>query len=169
MYRNLVNEERKARKDYACDWCKANIKKGERYNYQKFIFDGDFYEWKSHLACERVAYAIWDYVDPDEGMSSDEFHDGCGDVCRAFICPDCPEWDGEYSDCKKDEPYCIDRMDSFFLTHELYCSRDGYRQVWKCRLKGGRKNDCADNSSGADQPGTGASDQHVCRNNQYRG
>ncbi len=136
MYENLVIKDRIARKKHTCDLCGKIIDKGEKYEYQKFIYDGAFYEWRSHLACSRVSSAIWDYADPDEGMSSDEFDSTCADVCGVFICPDCPEWNKEYGDCEKDLSYCIDRMDEFFKTHELYsCQRNGYVTYWKCREK----------------------------------
>jgi len=136
MYENLVIKDRIARKKHTCDLCGKIIDKGEKYEYQKFIYDGAFYEWRSHLACSRVSSAIWDYADPDEGMSSDEFDSTCADVCGVFICPDCPEWNKEYGDCEKDLSYCIDRMDEFFKTHELYrCQRNGYVNYWKCREK----------------------------------
>ena len=136
MYENLVIKDRIARKKHTCDLCGKIIDKGEKYEYQKFIYDGAFYEWRSHLACSRVSSAIWDYADPDEGMSSDEFDSTCADVCGVFICPDCPEWNKEYGDCEKDLSYCIDRMDEFFKTNELYrCQRKGCVTYWKCREK----------------------------------
>lgn len=138
MYENLGTVVRKARKPHKCDWCGRNIEKGEQYEYQKFVFDGDIYDWKTHLACSRVASAIWDYVDPDEGMTAEEFMEGCQEVCQRFICPDCQKWNKEYEECDYDESYCIDKMDKFFQTHELYEDRSirayGYN-VWKCREK----------------------------------
>ena len=136
MYENLVIKDRIARKKHTCDLCGKIIDKGEKYEYQKFIYDGAFYEWRSHLACSRVSSAIWDYADPDEGMSSDEFDSTCADVCGVFICPDCPKWNKEFEDGDDDLSYCIDRMDEFFKTHELYrCQRKGCVTYWKCREK----------------------------------
>ena len=130
MYEELKRKTVKSRKPYTCDWCNETIEKGEMYEYQVFKFDGDFCEWRSHLACQRVVSAVWDYADPYDGMSSDDFMSTCNDVCREFICPDCPEWDKEYSECNKDEAYCIDRMDDFFRTHELYATRETYYRSW---------------------------------------
>ena len=138
MYENLGTVVRKARKPHKCDWCGKSIGKGEQYEYQKYVYDGEMYDWKAHLSCSRIATAIWDYVDPDEGMSSDEFMDGCQEVCQRFICPDCPKWNKEYEECEDDESYCIDKMDTFFQTHELYEDRSmrTYRyKMWKCREK----------------------------------
>jgi len=65
------------------------------------------------------------------------FDEGCAEVCREFICPDCENWNDEFHDCEMDESYCIDRMDEFFKTHELYPEkRDGWYRIWKCREKG---------------------------------
>lgn len=126
-----------ARKSHRCDYCGKNIEKGEEYDYQKSVCDGTFYEWRAHLACTHVASAIWDYVDPDEGMGDQEFVDGCQEVCRRFICPDCQKWNKEYGDCDEDLTYCIDRLDAFFETHELYkAGRDVCYEIWKCRERG---------------------------------
>ena len=130
---------RKARKQHICDYCEKPIEKGTLYEWSKNIFDGEFFEWRSHLACAHIASAIWDYVEPDEGMHSDEFHDGCQEVCQSFICPDCPKWDAEeYEGCTDDKSYCLDKMEQFFGTHELYIAkRDGYAHIWKVRKKDG--------------------------------
>lgn len=136
MYQDLENKEVVARKQHYCDWCDGTIKIGEKYNRQKFIYDGEIYEWHSHLACSRLASAIWDYCDPDEGMDADQFCEGCQEICKRFICPDCKEWDKEYGECEMDEPYCLDKMDTFFKTHELYKEgREAFYEIWKCRVK----------------------------------
>jgi hypothetical protein len=134
MYEHLEMKNVIARKQHKCDWCEKPINKGEEYERQKFKYDGEFCEWHAHLACSRVVSAIWNYADPDEGMSSDEFDSTCADVCSEFICPDCENWNKEYSECEKDESYCIERMDEFFKSHELYrAKKRGFYDVWKCR------------------------------------
>lgn len=136
MYETLEIKNVIARKQHKCDWCGKPISKGEEYERQKYKYDGEFCEWHAHLACSRVASAIWDYADPDEGMSSDEFDSTCADVCCEFICPDCPKWNKEYGECEDDLSYCLDRMDEFFKTHELYrWKREGYVTYWRCREK----------------------------------
>ena len=128
--------DRKARKSYRCDYCGEVIEKGEEYSYQKNIFDGTFYEWRTHLACSRVASAIWDYCDPDDGMSEQDFYDGCREVCRRFVCPDCEIWNEEFENCEMDKAYCVDKMDEFFNGHELYkAGREAYYEIWKCKEK----------------------------------
>jgi hypothetical protein len=130
----IETKTKTARKSHHCDYCGKIIEKGEEYSYQKTIFDSAFCEWRTHLACARVAAAIWDYVDPDDGMSEDEFRDGCQEIRQEFICPDCPKWNMEYGDCDDDLTYCIDKMDEVFETHELYkAGREAYCEIWKCR------------------------------------
>ena len=131
----IEHTDRKARKEYTCDYCGEKIAKGETYDYYKGKYDGSLFTWRSHLACQRVANAVWEYADPDEGMSEDLFQDSCAQVCCEFICPDCESWDKEYNECDNDESYCIDKMDKFFETHELYFERKGYYRIWKCREK----------------------------------
>ena len=134
MYEHLETKNVIARKEHKCDWCEKLISKGEEYERQKFKYDGEFFEWHTHLACSRVASAIWDYADPDDGMDSDQFDEYCAEVCCRFICPDCENWNKEYGECEKDESYCIERMDEFFKSHELYrAERRGFYEFWKCR------------------------------------
>ncbi len=136
MQQILERKDVVARKPHRCDWCNCAIEKGELYDWSKHVFDGDFYEWHSHLSCSRVASAIWDYVDPDEGMTEDEFWEGCRDISQSFVCPSCREWDKETQECNKDESFCIDKLDEFFKTHELYIDRrEGWCRVWKSREK----------------------------------
>lgn len=134
MTSELEHKTRLARKEYTCDYCGGKIDKGERYDYYKGVNDGEIFVWRSHLSCQSVADSIWDYCDLDEGMSEDDFQAGCGEVCPAFICPDCSKWDKEYEHCSEDKVFCIDKMQEFFRTHELYEEkRKGYYRLWKCR------------------------------------
>ena len=136
MSEQLDRKIRTARKSHTCDYCGQTIEKGEQYEWSKNIWEGTIFEWHNHLSCGRIASAIWDYVDPDDGMSDQDFQDGCQEVCQRFICPDCPKWNKEYEECDDDETYCIDMMDEFFKIHELYKSgRKGYYEIWKCREK----------------------------------
>ena len=136
----MSSRERKARKDHKCIYCGETIPKGEVYIWEKGIYDGDIYEWHEHKKCYEVCNAIWDYVDadPDEGMTDQDFQDGCCEVCRCFICPDCPKYDNDTGECEDDVTYCIDKMAEFFQSHEFYREgRDKYgRERWKVRDKG---------------------------------
>jgi hypothetical protein len=126
---------RKARRQHRCNWCGGTIERGEVYEHEKHIHDGKISEWKSHRACSHVASAIWEFVDPyDDEMSSGGFKEGCSEVCQTFICPGCPNHNGDSGGCKEGKSFCIDRMDDFFKTHELYRIKDG-RSIgfWQCR------------------------------------
>ena len=136
MNETLDRRLRKARKQHRCDYCGEAIEKGEVYDWSKFVYDGDIYEWHCHQKCGSVAGDIWDYADPDEGMDEELFQDSCRAVCQNFVCPDCEKWNAEYGDCDDDKTYCIDRLHEFFKTYELYrAGRDGYAEIWKVRKK----------------------------------
>lgn len=79
---------------------------------------------------DEEAVELW-----NNRMDCDEYRDTCHEVCRVFVCPDCPNWNDEFCDCEMDEPYCIDRIDEFFKTHELYAERGKYCKIWKSREK----------------------------------
>lgn len=131
----LSKKDRKSRKDHKCDLCGKIIHKGETYTWSKNVYDGTIYEWHEHKNCSEVCGAIWDYVDPDEGMSDQDFHDGCQEICQIFVCPDCPRHNKEYEECEDDESYCINKMAEFFKTRRLYRDgRDKYgREIWKVK------------------------------------
>ena len=40
-----------AKKDHVCQFCGGVIKEGERYNRATISYNGDVYDWKSHLHC----------------------------------------------------------------------------------------------------------------------
>lgn len=84
----IAQETRKARKPHRCDYCGEMIEKGEVYEYATLKFDG-IYHWSNHVRCGKIAQKIWDYADPDEGMTADDYTETCQEVCQTFICPDC--------------------------------------------------------------------------------
>lgn len=130
----LERKMRKARRKHTCDYCGAIIEVGEQYDWSKHVYDGELYEWHSHERCSMIAREIWDYVDPDEGMTGDDFCEGCEDVCREFICPDCPNWDKDNEECENCKFFCTDRLAEFFEKNELYRVQEyGVYSVWKAR------------------------------------
>ena len=122
----LRREERTARKNHTCDFCGGTIEKGEKYNHGVYK-DDVFFEWKTHKRCDFIATEIWDLVDPDEGMSGEDFCEACGEFCHVFVCPDCPQFDKEYKECRKDTWFCLDRIHALLQTHRLVRNRDKYR------------------------------------------
>lgn len=121
-----------ARKRHRCNYCGAYIEPGDKYSVSSHVEDGQFYTWKAHEECECVAQAIWEYVDPYDGMGSDEFLEGCQDICSTFVCPDCgqnPEECDQFG-------YCIDKLYDLFQKYELVQDRrDGQYRYWKLREK----------------------------------
>ena len=99
----LAERERKAAKCHTCSYCGEVIQKGEVYDWAKLEFDGRLYEWKSHKRCSLIASELWSYIDPDNGMTAEDFDEGCTAFCRAFICPGCPSADKEAEDCREDK------------------------------------------------------------------
>ena len=121
----LNEATRRARKPHRCNLCGGEIKKGTEYDSQTLVYDGMVYGWKMHPECNAVSSFLWDYVDPDDGMTADEFLDACSSVCRTFICPDCEHFDAEGASdgdyCKEDRSFCIHKL--YELAQKYYLSR----------------------------------------------
>lgn len=127
----LAERERKAAKLHTCSYCGETIQKGELYDWAKLAFDGRLYEWKSHKKCSFIADELWSYIDPDEGMTAEDFNEGCTAFCRAFICPGCPTADQEAEECKEDKTYCTDKIYDLLQTHDF--RRDPETPwAWRC-------------------------------------
>lgn len=130
----LEEKVRKANKQHTCDYCGGIIEKGEIYDWSKHKQDGRLYEWKSHKKCSFLCSVLWDLVDPDEGMTSDDFCYTLHDFCENFICPDCKKYDKDSYECEDDNIFCVDKAYDFLQTHELYRDkRTFYGEIWKCR------------------------------------
>lgn len=55
MSYTLISEERRtARKPHRCIWCWQRIAKGERYEYEAGINDGDFQSQHFHPECQAA-------------------------------------------------------------------------------------------------------------------
>lgn len=114
----------KARKEHRCDFCGYKISKGETYDYSLNKGDGDLYHWRSHVHCAELCSAIWDYVDPDDGMTCDEFFVGVQELMTTFYCPfHCDKFDKEICNCDiiyDDEgDNCIRKFAEFMRTRKL--------------------------------------------------
>ena len=114
----IKKEERKAKKKHYCNFCNEEIKPGEKYNYSFLKDGGETYEWKSHKNCQFIVDCTWDYVDPYDGYTEDNFYDTCTEICDRFICPNCDKnIDGV--DCEDDKSYCVDKLVDYFKEHEI--------------------------------------------------
>lgn len=118
----LASKERAAKKKHICSYCGGVIKAGEAYEWSKLVYDGMLYEWKAHKECSFISSEIWQYADPDEGMTSEDFMDAASDICRTFVCPDCCETSKEEESCY----VCLHKLYEFFQNYELKRSRDKY-------------------------------------------
>lgn len=63
----------KANKNHACDFCGEKIIIGEKYLKSTHKFDGDIYNWKTHIYCAEIAARLKMYDEADEGVTSDYF------------------------------------------------------------------------------------------------
>lgn len=137
MIEELEGCDRVARKEHRCNLCGGIIKQGELYRYSKLKLDS-LYEWKEHKKCEFIAGEIWEYCEPDEGMTYDDFYEGCCDICREFICPGCEKY--ENGEC--DESYCLDKVYELLQKYELYRAfKNQIYEGWKLRERGKKNED----------------------------
>lgn len=138
---NVVSrKEVKARKDYHCDFCGCKIPKGERHDCSINKQDGELYTWRTHLHCQILCDKIWNYVDPDEGMTSDQFIDAVRELADTFYCPfHCAKFDKETRDCDDfDNDSCVKKFADFMKSRELLLVRDPNRGLcWRLVVKEG--------------------------------
>ena len=72
-----------AKKDHVCQFCGGVIKEGERYNRATISYNGDVYDWKSHLHClELTANLDMNRFCEDCGLTEEGFKDAIFD----YIC-----------------------------------------------------------------------------------
>lgn len=116
-----VNESiRKAAKEYSCIYCGNPIHRGEKYHMSTHGCENNkkLCVWRCHQKCHDLAMAIWDFVNPCDDMSPDEFHNGLRKVANMFICSDCPNRDVDGDDCKhRLDMDCINLIHEFFEHH----------------------------------------------------
>lgn len=122
MIETIRKETRKARKRHRCDYCSGFIKPGEIYEYAVEKCD-ELYEWKTHKKCIEIASALWDYIDPDEGMTQEDFQYGCTEFCHTFICPECKHYEVDLDDCMENSGFCLDKIHGILQTNDLRAIR----------------------------------------------
>ena len=131
----------KARKEHHCYFCGGRISKGERYN--KSInknLDGQLFIWKSHIHCGELCDKIWDYVDPYDGMTSDDFSDAVRELADTFYCPyHCEKYNNNNKDCDEffDNDTCVRKFAEFMKTRKLKLVNDpNLGMCWRIVKKG---------------------------------
>ena len=69
----LNNTTPKARKEHQCNFCEHKINKGEVYNSQTNVYEGDIYTWKSHTRCAEIASELRMFDDAYDGVTAEYF------------------------------------------------------------------------------------------------
>lgn len=126
----IYKKDRKARKQHKCSYCNAFIEKGEIYEHSVLKYAGEIYDWDSHKECVFIARELWEYIDPWDGMTEDDFQEGCQEFCQTFVCPDCPHYDKECHECLKDGYYCPDKIYEILQKYELVRKKEESGNHW---------------------------------------
>lgn len=116
----------RARKVHICDFCHEDINPGTKYRDFVGKEAGQVYHHKSHLRCAFIASELEEYVSPWDGMTDDEFMEGCNNFCREFLCDKCPNWDKKYRECKEDfcgSSECIDKVGETLLKYDFVAEK----------------------------------------------
>lgn len=83
----LDQKNRIAHKEHKCNFCGGIIPIGEKYDWQKNIYAGKLYEWKSHLSCCAIVYKLDMFYDADEGVSEDYFKESINEAYNQICDP----------------------------------------------------------------------------------
>lgn len=95
----------KAKKDHKCSFCFGIIHSGEEYIKESFVFDGDFYVWKTHIRCADIASELDMYEECyDEGVTAEDFQE----IIRC-----------RYYDLKKNNDAPFDEQLDYVCSHYL--------------------------------------------------
>lgn len=72
----LKNQIQKAKKIHRCDYCHLQIKEGELYEYSAIKNGSDFYIWKAHIDCTKLAHKLEMFKEAgDDGVDSEFFNE----------------------------------------------------------------------------------------------
>lgn len=69
----LKQQVQKAKKVHKCDYCGMAIPSGELYEYSAIKNGSDFYIWKNHIDCQRLALKLNMFEGSQDGVCSDMF------------------------------------------------------------------------------------------------
>lgn len=70
----LSQRQPTAKKNHYCDFCGLLILKGLKYDYSVVKGD-DFYIWKNHISCQKLASELDMFDDMDEGLTGETFRE----------------------------------------------------------------------------------------------
>jgi len=99
---------RKARKIHKCGLCNNDIATGELYRRHFLKYEGQVYSFKEHDICGEIASCLWNFIDPNEGMTEEDFQEGCQEYCSRFVCPLCVHWIDD--ECEDGQVYCLNKI-----------------------------------------------------------
>ena len=68
-----IEKSIKAIKNHKCNYCLQLIEKGSFYNRSTHVFEGNIYDWKSHIHCSEIASKLNMHDYADQGVTSDQF------------------------------------------------------------------------------------------------
>jgi hypothetical protein len=71
----LSTKIRKAKKTHHCNFCNGVITVGEQYEARAIKFDNEFYTWKSHIRCSKIANKLNMYDECEDGVTADDFQE----------------------------------------------------------------------------------------------
>ena len=72
-----------AKKDHKCNYCGFIIPKGEKYIYSAIRGD-DFYIWKAHFKCQRLAEELEMFDHCDEGVTDNDFYENVNEEYNKY-------------------------------------------------------------------------------------
>ena len=73
MIQELKIVHPKAKKEHICMYCGCTIEKGEVYERQTNVYDGQVYDWVCHTDCQKLAQELRMFDDCDEGLTEEDF------------------------------------------------------------------------------------------------
>lgn len=118
----LKTETHKARKEHHCGLCRGKINPGEKYIYQFIVDGGDSWDFKMHEKCGYISQKLWNWFDPDEGLTDDFFENDLPNYSHRFVCPHCECFNGEECSVEKNGGTdCIDRIYDRLQKYKLSC------------------------------------------------
>lgn len=125
----ISSQWKKARKVHLCDYCGERIEKGNTYRKDFCKDGGTAYSWITCEKCETIVTGFWDWVDPDDGLDSQDFYDACKDFVCHFLCTN---EDKKLFNCDCDTDW-INRAYQVLKDNDLIFDR--HDMLWKLRRR----------------------------------
>ena len=78
----LKQQKQKAKKVHKCDYCGMAIPSGELYEYSAIKNGSDFYIWKNHIDCQKLALKLGLFDECEGEVTSEDFWEGINNYIR---------------------------------------------------------------------------------------